>query len=306
MIRIRQPWEDWTELAVKLKFVRPDQTTYSLFRSFRKEGDIIFIEIYENGEGKRDGAKILFSPPPRRPFWVNMDNPSLSYAKYEITLEDNATSYLVQVSLMNKNNNNLGVPSPLRRMVFYPRKLKLPLSKLHFGVMTAPNSMMPLASLPLKTLPGQVSRTPEMDITVDLHKKRIVVTFDIALVDPRMTRVSDFNSPSQIGEYNRVNKYQFQVPFDQIKMLRTWDINQVEIALALSLESPPQYYRFRENIKAGHTKDNLIWSQFDSWYRQTDLYFDPYTLENRKVALHKEQPVIDLGKDMPLNVKSAR
>jgi RNA-dependent RNA polymerase len=66
-------------------------------------------------------------------------------------------------------------------------------------------------------------------------------------------------------------------------------------ALVISLDSPPQYCRKREDETAGHAKGNLIWSEFDTWYRQTDLVYDPYRLQTAKVTLHKERPVIDIG-----------
>ena len=37
------------------------------------------------------------------------------------------------------------------------------------------------------------------------------------------------------------------------------------------------------------------WSEFDTWYRQTDIVYDPRRLENAVVSLKKELPVIDIG-----------
>jgi hypothetical protein len=46
-----------------------------------------------------------------------------------------------------------------------------------------------------------------------------------------------------------------------------------------------------------------IWSDFDTWYRQTDIVYDPYRLQTAKVTLHKERPVIDIGRVFPMSIK---
>ena len=67
------------------------------------------------------------------------------------------------------------------------------------------------------------------------------------------------------------------------------------MSLLITLDSPPQYYRKREDPAAGHAPDNSTWSEFDTWYRQTDIVYDPFSLATAKVALHKDVPVIDIG-----------
>ena len=47
--------------------------------------------------------------------------------------------------------------------------------------------------------------------------------------------------------------------------------------------------------RASHMAGNLTWSEFDTWYRQTDIVYDPRRLENAVVSLKKELPVIDIG-----------
>jgi len=137
----------------------------------------------------------------------------------------------------------------------------------------------------------------ELAFVVDLLRNRIVANFEVQFRDPRLSGASDYVSPSKKGSYNRINKYMFQIPFGQLKRIQRMDLNPQVFALVITLDSPPQYYRKRQDDTAGHAEGNLLWSEFDTWYRQTDIVYDPYRLQTAKVTLHKERPVIDIGMD---------
>lgn len=54
----RRPGDDWTqwiELGVKLTGLPPSVTTFDLWQSFRHEGSIATVEIFEDNQGMRDG-----------------------------------------------------------------------------------------------------------------------------------------------------------------------------------------------------------------------------------------------------------
>jgi RNA-dependent RNA polymerase len=130
---------------------------------------------------------------------------------------------------------------------------------------------------------------------VDLLHNRIAATFDVEFQDPRSHGDPHFESVARINEYNRINKHMFQISFSQITTISRFNTDEKSFALVLSLESPPPFFRKRTDDRAGHADENLVWSEFDTWYRQTDIVYDPYRLQRAKITLHKEKPVIDIG-----------
>ena len=278
-------WQKWDELVIRVRGLLPTETTFTVWKNFRAQGNISFIELYENRNGQREGfAKIKFSPTPHEPFWTQSRPPGTYTMR-----PDNGTCYNIHVSLSDDRRQGLRIQSPIRRQVFYDPKMKLFASTLHFGLMTDPRSMMPLNSVyPIED---------ELAFVVDLLRNRIVANFEVQFRDPRLSGASDYVSPSKKGSYNRINKYMFQIPFGQLKRIQRMDLNPQVFALVITLDSPPQYYRKRQDDTAGHAEGNLLWSEFDTWYRQTDIVYDPYRLQTAKVTLHKERPVIDIGMD---------
>jgi RNA-dependent RNA polymerase len=275
-------WQKWDEVVIRVRGLLDTETTYTVWKNFRSQGNITFIELYENRHGPREiSAKIKFSPPPKDPFW-SVGKPPGRY-----TMRDDKIWYVVTVSLSDDRRQGLRIQSPIRRHIFYDPKMKLTAGALHFGLMVDPQAMMPMHSvLPLQE---------DLTFVVDLLRNRIVASFNVHFEDPRIKGASDYVSKSKIAEYNRVNRYMFQIPFGQLEKIQRMDLNPKVFALVITLDSPPQYYRKREDETAGHAKGNVMWSEFDTWYRQTDLVYDPYRLQTAKVTLHKERPVIDIG-----------
>jgi RNA-dependent RNA polymerase len=269
------------ELTIRLSGLYPATTTYDIWRNFSGSGTIVFIELFENRFGVRDGhAKIRFSPPPEVPFWTK--------GTYRFTTEDGISSYNVRVSCDENTNRVYKIQNPLKKSVFYDEKMKLSPSALDFGVMLYPNSTMPLQTV-------QARGPKDMSFVVDLRRNRIVATFNVTFRDPRSAGVTDFTSKPAIGQYDRINKYMFQIPFGQLKTINQVVINDTTFALVISLESPPEFLRKREDDKATHSRESLVWNEYDSWFRQTDIVYDPYRLQTAPVSLHKETPVIDIG-----------
>ena len=142
-----------------------------------------------------------------------------------------------------------------------------------------------------------ITRVPgeELSFVVDLVRKRITAAFMVNFVDPRSQGDNRFLSKSGIKDLERKNKFMFQIPFAQLKAIQRVELGNSMMALVIALESPPSFFRKREDIEASHSSENMMWSDFDSWYRQTDIVFDPYRLQTAIVALHKDKLVIDIG-----------
>jgi RNA-dependent RNA polymerase len=279
-------WSKLPELIVRLRNLSSDTSTYDLYRNFKKHGRIVLIEIFQTPSGTREGgAKIKFSPPPRDAFWAQ---PGFAN-RYEIRMENGHDGYICTVELDERNKNRqYKVRSPVNKTIEYDEKMQLFPSSVQFGIMIDPGSFMNMQSI--ISPPGE-----EMSLVVDLLRHRLVATFTVDFKDPRSQWDTTYVSESRVSEYDRKNKFMFQIPFSQLKTIYRVDLNNGMIGLVISLSSPPAFYRRREDEKACHSPEGLLWSEFDSWFRQTDIVYDPYKLATASVALHKDRSVIDIG-----------
>ncbi|TVY59701.1 RNA-dependent RNA polymerase [Lachnellula suecica] len=291
---MRKAFGEWIhapDLSIKLSGLHDNETTWNLLRNFKREGTIVFIEIFEEN-GKRDTkAKIKFSPPPRSPFWNTSDS-----GRYEIESSDGSARYKIMVSLWSdRQHQNRGyrIESPVKKGTWYEPKMSLWPSSLHIGIMVDLQSMMPLQHIEQNTNP---TKPLDLKFEVDLVRKKIAAEFKIAFTDPRSQGATNFVSQFQVGEFDRENNYMFEIPFDQLKSLSHIKFKNNRFGLAFSLESPPRYHRRREDEKSSHSEESLTWSNWDTWYRQTDIVYDPYRLQHTIITLHKERPVIDIGR----------
>jgi RNA-dependent RNA polymerase len=280
-------WQKRPDFTIKMRTIHPHTTTYHLYQSFKKHGEIVRIEIFQNQNGVRDGgAKIRFAPPPAQAFWKTSYHPIIS--------PDGNGEYVVNVSEEPLRNKTYLVQSPIRKAIFYEPKMKLLVSALHFGLMIAPKLVMPMHSVRPIRGNGSINRY-DLSFVVDLNRRRIETTFNVEFKDHRSERSTDYDSAHPVGHYDRINKFKFWIPFDQLQKVERVKLDDGGFALVISLDSPPPFYRKREDEKSCHSDETCQWSEFDTWFRQTDIVYDPYRLQRATVTLHKERPVIDIG-----------
>jgi RNA-dependent RNA polymerase len=277
-----EPWANWPQVQVKLSGLRPNETTWNIHRNFSKYGNIVFIDIYEISEGLRDGkGKIKFSTGVEC-FW----QPNM----YQMIAVDDS-SYNVRVDLIHERGRDFMMTSPVKHHIRYPQVMPLLPTKLRFGVMVKPNIMMS------QHIIYRTKCLKDLKFNVDAFRKKLTVEFVVENLDPRHGPGSTFVGTHPVGELDRVNKYMFQIPFDQLKVIHEVPAKGNTFQLAISLSSPPQFNRKREEDPQCHSSDALQWSEFDDgWYRQTDIVYDPYLLGSAPIALQKDRPVIDIGR----------
>jgi RNA-dependent RNA polymerase len=273
-VALQQPegWRNLNEVSIKIRNIAlEDRSTFKIWEAFSWEGNLSYVELYVARTGNKDGnALIRFSPPPATAFWER------NRGRY--LFKGNRSRYLVDVELL-PNKRGGQVQSPIRRGIWYDPVLRLVAGRIHFGIMIDPLSMMPLHVVESNTS----KRVKNVVFEVDLLRHRIKASFNVVFY--------------QQGQYDRINRYMLQIPFASLQKIQRMEVNDTgTFALIISLKSPPQFYRRREEIKAGHTNEGIRWSEFDTWYRQTDIVYSPYELKTKKVALHKDRPVIDIGK----------
>ncbi|KAG0650209.1 RNA-dependent RNA polymerase 1 [Hyphodiscus hymeniophilus] len=267
-----ESWQMRPEFSVRMRTIHPKTTTYDLHQTFKQYGNIVLIEIFQDRNGAREGgAKIRFSPPPSKAFWKDQN--------HIITNTDGREEYY----------------SPIKKMIFYEPKMKLFVKYLHFGITVTPNSVMPMHTA-IPDLEDGSKHRDNLSFVVDLVRRQIVATFHVTFTDPRSKGSSDYESSSPLNLYHRVNKFMFQIPFEQVQNIKRVNIKEGGFALIIALDSPPQFYRKREDEKSCHSNEACLWTEFDTWFRQTDILYEPYRLQRAIVTLHKERPVIDIGR----------
>ncbi|CAL3968152.1 unnamed protein product [Diplocarpon coronariae] len=270
LLRPEYSWMQHDEVSVRLGRVQHSETTYNLWRIFKQYGDISTIDLFESA-GQRDGnARIKYAPPPNTPFW--------SSGTHVITAENEPSrQYIVSVDIERQRRSHL-IRSPIRPHISYEPRMTLYASAIRFGVMVTPESLMVLRSV-------YPMAHHDTQLVVDLYKKRITATFSYKFLDP--------HNPA--SDCNRVNKYMFQIPFSQLKMIRRMD-SDAKFSLIISLDSPPLFFRRLEETRGTHSDVSLQWKAWDTWYRQTDIVLDPRSLQKQKVTLPKSQALIDIGR----------
>ncbi|KAI9645329.1 hypothetical protein NHQ30_006065 [Ciborinia camelliae] len=273
-LQIKPDSKDSGEIALSIDNIQPGTTIYDLMRNLEGHGIITYIEIFEDRKHK---GKVRFSPPPS-PFWSR---------PFPITSEDGKSSYDVRLSLDENSRRERRVQSPFRRNVTYPEKTKLNSSTLQFGVMLEPECMMPMQTL-------RAQDRSDLTLTVNLARRKLEAQFMVRFTDPRIQGDKNFPCTGKIGEYDRYERYMFSIPFDQLKSIQRVDPGGRNLSLLITLDSPPQFFRRRDDKAV--TQGALLWTEWDSWFRQTDIVYDPFMLEHAPIALHKERPVIDIGR----------
>ncbi|TGO45555.1 hypothetical protein BOTNAR_0657g00020 [Botryotinia narcissicola] len=273
-IQVRPEVNESDQIVLLIDNLQPGTTLHDMISNLERQGNIVYIEIFAD---KSRRGKVTFSPAPS-PFWRS--------GQYPITTAVGNT-YNVKLRLDTTPRREMTVKSPFRN-AFYPKKTKLVSSTLQFGIMIEPECMMPMETLESQE-PG------DLTLTVNLGRKELEAHFTVHLVDPRIQGDIDFPSTSEIGEYNRREKYLFTIPFGQLKSIQKVDLTRGYFSLLVSLDSPPRFFRWRNDGQVPQS-GALSWNQWDGWFRQTDIEFDPFIIEHRPIALHKKRPVIDIGR----------
>ncbi|KAH6671738.1 RNA dependent RNA polymerase-domain-containing protein [Halenospora varia] len=291
-IQLRKKYEgqDYPSILVRLSGLHPSETTHNLWVNFERLGNIAYIEIEDGTGSRRNGrAKIRFSPPPSTPFWL-LGNPRGMYVVRQV---DAMTLYNVQVYVKLQDlKRPPQIHSPIKLHISYDHKMPLYASKLHFGLIVEPKSLMPL-----QTITSDENNPKDLSLTVDLVRKRLTAEFTVTFRDPRTQGDMNYFSELKIGQYDRKNKYIFQIPFGQLNAIyRLNNSDRDSFAIMISLDSPPQFYRKLLDPEGSHSSENPVWSELDLWYRQTDIVYNPKMLHKIPVALRKDRPVIDIGR----------
>ena len=126
MLKPKEPWQTWPELTIRVANLPPDVTTWDLWERFQREGTIVFIELFDDRQGRRDGnAKIRFIPPPRRASgcWI------MFLCRRRMDKVHSKSRFLPE-----PKKRRFEVQSPIRKYIWYPETSCLYPLSLAFGL----------------------------------------------------------------------------------------------------------------------------------------------------------------------------
>lgn len=304
---VQSPWTTREHLYIRVYGLPDSTTTRDLWTSFKHEGQIAHIRLYEDAKGFRDGGAIIkfryasrlfmlqtsslltvYSPPPARNFW--------GLGRYSIQLVGGNT---VSVKVYAEHPHRLVLPVHPKSQ--YPETMVRCLSpnastptntsqtmhaeSVDFGVMFDQSTMMNMRTV----LP---TREKGIRLRMDMFHKELSVEFPMHIVDPRTT---SNQSNMQRGKYDRTELFQFRIPFTQLKLLHQLVGQGQKLTLLISMETPPKFFKQLDPSKS-HDDTAVTWGESDSWYRQTDLVYVPNGLRKASLTWRKTSPIIDLGK----------
>jgi RNA-dependent RNA polymerase len=278
-MKVTQPWQAWTELTVRVANLPPSMTTWQLWKRFSREGNIVLIELFEDRHGVREpNAKIRFSPVPQKDFW--------NQKAILISTPDGEGTFQIKMEVLPTKRNNR-VPSPIRKSVFYPEVILLRPSIITFGLMYDENTMMSHYDAPSL-------EHNDTSFAVELLRNRITARFPLKFENFQSGRGVS-SDPSWRQPRQKEQNYMFQIPFGQLDKIYRVELNEHQWALIVNVHCPPQFFR-RRPVEASHSDSTLIWTEFDTYLRQTDIVHDREHLKISPVALNKAKPMIDIGR----------
>lgn len=282
-----EDWTTWGEVTIKVSHIPLNATTKDLWTAFKREGQIVTIELFEDTTGRRDGnGRVRFSPPPAHAFWHN--------TSYGILLEGSPTRTNVRLQLEPQRRKFTAL-SPTDPGTKYAETMLLNASCIDFGFMHEPEAMMAM----YRVMPSFQSA---ISFRVNLHHREIDVAFQIVIEDPRVRawKLSQRNAekrtpiPPTYGSLDRTEDLCFKIPFAQPFVVHEVSKGK-QTVLLISLETPPNFYR---KYGEGHTHDpnSNFWSHMHAWFRQTDILYDYRKLKTAPLTLKKPGSIVDIGR----------
>ena len=243
---------------MKLYQIPQDADANELRDRFAKEGEVVFLELYE---GSRDGI-VKYKPPPTSAFWE--DN------HYTIRL-DNGRVFHPRMKL-GEYRNPKTFPSPVNPEQRYPEYLGMEAKTLNFGVMLQRDTLMSKAQV-------DATKKNPIQFGVDLYNTELKVEFGLHM---SKGQIASGAAPIEI--------FKFVVPFKQMGNIAVVPDSADVVVLLFSLETPPKY--FRRIASRDKTTKARSWSPKKMWYRQTDIADAPTKF---KYVRYEEDPLKKLA-----------
>ncbi|KAK3707260.1 hypothetical protein LTR37_012261 [Vermiconidia calcicola] len=264
---MRQPPSSTTDAEMKLQYRNcpPNWGTWDIYRLLGQYGTLTRIEIHTPRREDCTNGWVVFRPPPRNVEWIrNGFDIVVGTTSYhaELTREESRPPYRHR--------------SPINPNRTFPEEMRVTASKLHFGVLDHPDSMLIMHST-------ATAATAPIEVTLNLQRRRLDIDF------PATVRLRTG------AEVQRL--YRMQLNLTQMKeVFKMKEQRTGEIALIIPMETPPMIFRKTETVAETHEHGTTLWTEWQLWYRQTDIDRQPHLERKAVTQLQKETPLIDTGR----------
>ncbi|KAJ5819868.1 hypothetical protein N7474_005459 [Penicillium riverlandense] len=263
-------WQSWESVAVDLSNVPKEANTFVLWDTFRREGSISSIDIFEDSHGRQGTrGRIRFRPPPKVDFW--------SHGPYMVRLPSGRLGMIALA--LNMRAINAFIPSPVRKGITYPAELELHVVRLDIGVLVG------------ETTPSWMRTFGEaqgLRLLVNLRRRDLQIFFKVSIRNSR----PGIERTAIVDEHH---DYRIKLAFLQLSTVHELcDPDSQQIAFLITLNSPPIYHRQLKDFRSTFT-GATTWKEADTWYRQTAVVHNPYGQSAVPTNLRRSGQVIDIG-----------
>jgi RNA-dependent RNA polymerase len=174
------------------------------------------------------------------------------------------------------------ITSPTNPQKKYYELTILSAKRIEFGVRTAEKTMLAMRTV-------QSSGHDDIQLMLNLKRKEIDIQFSL-----------------RIPPHKKMCKFRFRLPISLISQMYKTTDTAGQPSLVIPFNSPPCFYMQKnegEDLGNGQkhtsfTGSDKIWSEWDTWYRVTDIVDDAIqkTLRYNPLMNHRNTAMIDIGK----------
>ncbi|KAH6973539.1 RNA dependent RNA polymerase-domain-containing protein [Ilyonectria sp. MPI-CAGE-AT-0026] len=265
-------WQTWPEFSVRLDKLPVGVATTNLWDWFSQEGEIVYIDIFEERHAMGTMvAKIKFEPPPKRDFWTQR---TYCVAHPDSRRYPNGLAIAI---MPWRAVPDCWIQSPVCPDRQHPVRIIVHPLAIQFGSLVGPDTMKIM-----KSLSATIGDT-SLKIELDLRRKCLTAFFPMQV-------------ESRVGRQTR--QYKFVVEFTSLKEVRQ-PSEDADIALILPLKCAPKYYWKKPDPRSTLSEAVPSWGASEAWCRATDILEQIGSPLKHSVALHTtydDPGFIDIGR----------
>ncbi|KAM0322711.1 hypothetical protein ACHAQA_009302 [Verticillium albo-atrum] len=236
---------------------------FDIHTEFSKYGNIVYIEHFEDRQGRPAGeARVRFEPPPQNAFWS-----SGRYVFIHVDSSPALASNPVRIVLDPPSNLYGAIRSTVNSRVFYPARMTMNAETLEFGPACTGSKFM---SKRLLTSQGDANDPRRIKIKADFRNKCLTIHFAMLVTpDPDLGKRSGETTPDRV-----VREYKIVVDLAHLRSASVVELKDDNFLLTVPLRYPPTYHFKSNDVARSFEADRLMWSENDQWIRASHILDD--------------------------------
>lgn len=270
-------WRSRRSAMMTLRGLQDHTSTWDLYHTFSKYGNVVYIEIDERPFKASRTARVRFEPPPRCTDF---------FQQGRCKLPGVPLSYMAWVEFLQQGDVDRPITTPTGNSC--PQTLALTLSSVTFGFLLEPTVVMAKRAVEFHPAGSKFSPDVVVDfncppgLSVDFKRKKIVMNFSIILQDAAVSTTS-------------LHRYRAEIKFSNIKNIFAVKNSDDPTSLIITVCDPPPFWKLRTSVWGTFRPGQLVWGDKELWMRAVDIRFraDPIF---GPVSLEYDFQYIDIGR----------